>query len=610
MGLWAEIKQRRITRTVVAYLAGGWVALAVVDQFVDREILPLVAYQVALVIFAFGIAIALVLGWYHGEKGEQKATAFELALLSVITIAALGMSTLVVRSAIQADTLADVLADSSMDLRRIGVLYFEDLSAEGSNTAVADGITEGLIRMLTLVPELDVVSRNGSQRVRGLDVGPDSIARILDVGTIVDGNVDQDGDELRVTVRVLEGESGVPLFRDTYSWPLDDVALVSSELAQEVANALREQLGIEVRLRQGRSRAPNSAAWLLVARAEKLFKDANAFVVHGDAAGALDAFARADSELGDAQQVAPEWTEPTVLRGQIAYERHWLAHDIPDAAALLDEAGTYAEQALSLEPNSAAALELRGTVRYRRWLLRLDHDPGALERTLSSAREDLEMAHRLDASRASSYSTLSHLYYQVGDLAEAVMAARTAYQRDAFLSVADGVLWRLYSASYDLENYPQARQWCAEGRRRFPDIYRFTECQIWLMTMAGVEPDIDEAWRLLDQLRPLLPEAAGPSLEAGVQIVVGGIIGRAGLPDSARVVMERARLGPQDDPERELLSIEAAMYALMDDVEGAVELLGRYVTANPGHFGRDQGLHWWWRALQGNPDFENLRSLN
>ena len=73
MSLWSQIRQRRITQVVFAYLAGGWMVLAVIDQVVDREVLPPVVYRTALTIYLVGILAALVVGWYHGELGEQKA---------------------------------------------------------------------------------------------------------------------------------------------------------------------------------------------------------------------------------------------------------------------------------------------------------------------------------------------------------------------------------------------------------------------------------------------------------------------------------------------------------------------------------------------------------
>ncbi len=606
MGLWGEIKQRRITQVVLAYLAGGWMVLAVVDQVVDREVLPTVVYQVTLVLYLFGIAFALILGWYHGEKGNQKATAVEIIILSVIGIIGLGTSAMIIRGHFRASAVATALETSTMDLRRVAVLYFQDETLDGSLAAVADGLTNGLIRSLNEVRELDVVSRNGAERVRGLDATPDSIASIFNAGTLIDGSVGQDGESLRVTVRLIDGQSGTQIQRDEYTWPTEDLASVEGQLAQEVSRSLRVLLGEEIRLREGRSNAPSTAAWLLVARAEKALMDGTSALSRGEDDVAEQAFALADQELARAQEMQEEWVEPVVLRGRVAYEGFALATTLDDLAATIERAIELADQALQMEPDEAAALELRGTARYRLWLLQLDDDEDALDRLLEAAQADLERSLSLDRARANVNSVLSHLYYQVGDWPQAVLAARQAYQEDAYLASADGVLQRLYLASYDLGEYEEALRWCLEGATRFPDDYRFVECQLYVLTMPRAEPDVARAWELYEDFVALLPEAESELFSGLAQTFLGGVIGRAGLPDSANAVLMRARLSPEADPGYEQLSMEAAMRAIIGDVDGSVEALQRFMIRNPGHF---PGQHWWWQNLEGDPAFERLKSM-
>lgn len=604
MSLWSEIRQRRITQIVLAYLAGGWMVLAVIDQVVDREVLPLVVYQVALTIYLVGILAALIVGWYHGELGQQKAPVREIVILSVVAVIALGASGVVVRNALQQATLRDALAESGVDLRSIGVLYFEDMSADGSMQAVAEGITEGLISQLSEVGELDVRSRNAARTVRDMDVAEDSIASILNVGTVVDGTVNQVGDQLRVSVRVVEGESGVPLDRQTYRWPADQIASVDNELAREVALALREQLGVELRLRESEAEAPNPAAWLQVARAERYLKEADEAIPHGNTQAAVEALDAADAELAAAQESAPEWAEPLVLRSRVAYERHVLAHSMEELLGILDRAVELASQALELEPDDAAALEWRGTALYRRWLTRVDTGEEA-RRLRERARSDLDRAARLAPNRASVKSTLSHLLTQVGDPNGAVIAARQAYETDAFLDVADGVLWRLYHNSYDLGNY-QAKRWCEEGYRRFPDNFRFVQCQIFLLSMPEAEPDVERAWTLHQELLPLLSEQ--PELfKAMSKTVVAGVIGRAGLADSAQAVFEAARAGREVDPQGEVLLMEAAMRSILGESDAAIDALERLVVRSEG---RAPGQHWWWQNLEGDPRFERMQAIH
>jgi hypothetical protein len=69
--------------------------------------------------------------------------------------------------------------------------------------------------------------------------------------------------------------------------------------------------------------------------------------------------------------------------------------------------------------------------------------------------------------------------------------------------------------------------------------------------------------------------------------------------------MEGARVGESIDPQRELLSLEAAMRSGMGDTEEAIDLLQRWVVANP-----DQGVgeHWWWTNIASDPVFQRLRA--
>ena len=68
------------------------------------------------------------------------------------------------------------------------------------------------------------------------------------------------------------------------------------------------------------------------------------------------------------------------------------------------------------------------------------------------------------------------------------------------------MLWPLFIGYYDVEKLTEARTWCAEGVRRFPDDYRFTECRLWSLTMPGVTPNVPEAWCLVDAVTKLTPE--------------------------------------------------------------------------------------------------------
>ena len=613
MRLLEVLRERRVLPFISAYAVSGFVALEAVDQFVGRAILPELAYGIVLIFYLAGIPATLIIAWFHGEKGQQERPAIEIWLLSGVALMAVLASGVLVRSDMAARGLAAAAAESELDLRRVAVMYFDDLSSGGELAYLADGLTEAVIANLAQVRTLDVISRNGVEQYRDTEISRDSIARELRAGTIIEGSVEQVRDRLRLGVRLVDGLSGADFVRTSFELPADDILAARDSLGQEVSRLLRERLGEEIQLRQRRAGTEDAAAWALVQRAEKARKDAEKRVERDDIAGATQLFQIADSLLARAEAVDADWIEPIVLRGQIAYQESRLAPDPLAAVDWIELGMGHAERALNHDQNYPEALELRGTLRYFRYLLSVTPDPTAAKNLLKAAREDLEAAVRADPTLASAYSTLSHLFYQVEvDVVSALLAAQRAYEEDAYLSVAPEVLRRLFFGSYDLEQFTQARRWCAEGRERFPQDFRFVECGLWLMTTPAVEPDVADAWSRLDELTALAPEPVRPYQTRRAQMVVGGILARAGLADSARAVLVRARAGAEIDPTQELTFVEAFMRTLLGDHDEAIQLLKRYMAANggAGESGKPGGeIYWWWRDLRDHPEFEAVREV-
>ena len=504
---------------------------------------------------------------------------------------------------------AKPLAGGEADPRTVAILYFADESPGGTLGAVADGLTEDLIAQLSPVRPLRVISRNGVAPYRGTTVSRDSIARALRAGTVVDGSVTRVGDSVRIALRLADGPSGVDFARASLVFPLAGVMGARDSVASDVARILRDRIGEEVRLRDRQTGAASVAAWTLLQRGERARKDAEAKFVLGQLAEGMAAFVQADSLLAAAEATDARWADPIVLRGWIAYRQSRLTQDMPARLGRIAAGLGHAERALTLAPRDAAALELRGTLRYFKWLQQETTDPRAAKALLSSAQTDLEAAVKANPSLASAHNTLSHVYSQGCDKVSIVVEARTAYEEDAYLDNANVVLWRLFLANYDLESLQQAQRWCDEGARRFPGDYRFSECRLWLMTTPLVSPDIALAWRLWGRVDSLAPAGAHAFQVGRAKLIVGGVLARAGLADSAGRVLPSARAGADVDPNLELTYIESYMRTLVRDDAGAIALLRRYFAANPpddteSACGWD--AHWWWRDLRGKPGFRAL----
>jgi serine/threonine-protein kinase len=489
-----------------------------------------------------------------------------------------------------------------LDPRRVAVLYFNDLSRDSSLGYLADGLTEALIDELGRVRALDVISRNGVAPYRGTDISRDSIARTLGVGTLVEGSVEDAGPRLRLSVRLVDGGSGADIRRQSYELPRSDLLALRDSAAHEVARFLRERLGEEVRLRERRAETKSVDAWALLQQAERLRKD-GAALLRTEPPRASAAFQRADSLLAQAERLDPAWIAPVVLRAQIA--QRWaraLAARPKEMLPWVEVGLGHARRALGSSPGHPEAMEVIGTLRLYHYLYRLV-PPQDAETSLRAARDDLQIVVQ-NAPSASAYAQLSLVYYQLRDVPAALIAARQAYEADAYLEAASQVLWRLFAGSYDTELFQQASEACDEGARRFPEDYRFVNCRLWLMVTEAQSPNVAEAWRLFAKADSLAPAGQRNFEHYRNLTFLGAAIGRAGLKDSAHAVLLASRQGWNAEFGQEIVGMEAFARTQLGDHDEAIALLKRYVAGNPEHLFRAGGdLHWWWRPLKDHPEF-------
>jgi eukaryotic-like serine/threonine-protein kinase len=608
MSLFSEIKERRLLPLMGAYMVSGFVALEGVDQLIGNGLIPGIWYRIALILYLYGVPGSLSIAWFHGAKGRQKATRTEIVIQAVLVVLALATAALVVRNQRQENRLADIAASSGIDETGIAVLYFEDLSPGGTLDYVADGLTESLIDQLSEVRSLDVVSRNGVAQYRGTNVTPDSVARALKVGSLIRGSVEPDGEDLRITVRLVDGLSGADIERRVLEIPSGQFLAARDSVAENVGRILRRRLGEEVRLRERREGTESDAAWSEVQRSEVVLQQAEDAGEAGDAATALERLTLVDSLLTNAEAADARWVRPPARRAHAAFRRaFYLANGLGEfdqAAAEIQTGLGHADRALQIDPRDADALEQRGSLKYLLYLLDLTADAQESERLLDEAQADLQASIDADPTRATVYSILSHLYVNRGDNVSVILTARRAYEEDAYLEDADRILRRLFWAHYNLEQLRDAKTWCEEGASRFPDNFHFVECRLWLMISPLEEPDADAAWEQEARLDSLAPDEYERHLG---KLLVAGVLMREGMRDSAAVVFASGQGNPEIDPLQELVMQEAAIRSVTGDPDRAVELLRVYLAADPNaSFNSGSGLHWWWRNLAGRQDFQAL----
>lgn len=491
----------------------------------------------------------------------------------------------------------------------IAVLYLDVANKDSSLRHVADGLTESLIEQLSQTEGLRVVSASGASTFRNVDAPKDSIARALKVGTLVTGAIERDGNQLQLSVRLIDGQSGVDYSRASFSVGEGQFLNARDSLSASVAELLRKRLGDEVRLRELRAGTSNAEAWGLVQRAENAKKSADQLVSSGDVQGASRRLAETDSLAARASILDAHWAEPLVERADVVFRKARLTKDQKEISSLITAGLGFAAHAIALDPRSSRALELRGLLSYYRIQAGLVPDQIEANHIVDSAEQDLRGAVSINPRQATAWNALSVLEYGPGrkNVVEANLDARRAYEADAYLRAAPSVLYRLWATSYDLEQFPDAIHWCTEGQRRFPADPRFVQCRLYLMLTKAVDPDPDQAWRLVSELQKTTPKQEWELSRREAQILVAIVLGRAKLADSAHHVLAASRAGSDVDPRGELMGLEALAHTFFGERAEAISTLEQYLTNHPDHragFGKVNA--WWWRDLQEDPRFKTL----
>ncbi len=274
-------------------------------------------------------------------------------------------------------------------------------------------------------------------------------------------------------------------------------------------------------------------------------------------------------------------------------------------------------RALELDSRNPDALELRGNLRYWKWLLGLEPDKTKADALIQAARKDYEQATTINPNQAGAWASLSHLYYNVDNasLLDVNTAARRAWEADAFLGNAETVLARLFLSSYDLEQWTDAGHWCDEMRRRFPGSYQAPRCALFLLTTRAESPDIDRAWRLADSVAAMAPASRQEFQRLNSDLLAAAVIARAskepgaagGLADSARRVVDRSRGNPTIDASADLAQFAAFVHVTLGDTTAALNDLKAFLAASDRRrVSLAQNPGWWYRPIADTPEFKRL----
>lgn len=120
----------------------------------------------------------------------------------------------------------------------IAVLPFENLSTTPDSGLLAFGIAESVLHQLANLNRLSVIARTSSFAVKSHDMDVRAIGKELNVGYVLEGSVQHDGERLRITSQLIDAKTGQHLWSLQFNRSPKDVFAVEDEIARRVAEAL------------------------------------------------------------------------------------------------------------------------------------------------------------------------------------------------------------------------------------------------------------------------------------------------------------------------------------------------------------------------------------
>jgi eukaryotic-like serine/threonine-protein kinase len=380
----------------------------------------------------------------------------------------------------------------------IAVLPFVNMSGDAGQAYFSDGLTEELLDSLSRVNELQVAARTSSFSFQGEHPDIATVARKLNVASVLEGSVRRSGHTVRVTAQLDDAITGYHLWSQTYDRDLGDILKLQTDIANAVAGALKVRLLGNASAKIELAGTHNPAAFDAYLRGVKTYYSGDdgkelqtgisayteairldpnyalAFAGRSRAytgyateyatgAAAREAFDKAEADAREAIRLAPELAE-----GYLA-----LAYFFENGALDFTQARDAYERALVLAPGNASVLRVSGG-----FLATM----GRFDQAISSARR----AVALDPLNRASHDILGFTLYLARRYREALRAYADSITLDPAYEEAHAFGGLVYYGLHDLEH---ARSSC-EAK---PDSWAAEWCLAVIYDKLGRHADAEAA---------------------------------------------------------------------------------------------------------------------
>jgi TolB-like protein/Tfp pilus assembly protein PilF len=256
-----RLRERKLVQWALAYVAAAFALIQVTDVVAQQFGWPDGARRGITIALAIGFFVTLVLAWYHGERGAQRASGTELLLLALLL--AIGGAVLWrIAPSSTAQPRSQQAETGPHAIRSIAVLPLDNYSGDPNQDYFEEGITDELTTDLAIISQLRVISRGSTMQFKGEHRPPTpEIARMLDVDAVLEGSVRRVADKVRITAQLIDARADKHLWAKTFERDSRDVLALQDELASAIAHEINVQLTPSEQSRLTSARSVNPEAY-------------------------------------------------------------------------------------------------------------------------------------------------------------------------------------------------------------------------------------------------------------------------------------------------------------------------------------------------------------
>ena len=436
-------------------------------------------------------------------------------------------------------------------IRRIAVLPFKAIAETDETNALKQGMTDALITRLSRIEKLTVLPTSLVANYKDPDQDPLIAARELNVDTVLDGHIQKEGEQIRVTVQLIRSNDGKILWSEVFLNDFTDIFDVQHSIAFKVAEALSLELSDEEKLAIMK-RYTNSA------EAYRLYLEGYFFYRRRTSDGKI----QAQKDFQRAIEIDPNFALAYTGLGL-----HYLEQSEISPKDAYKKAETYARQALTIDPELAEAYSLLGFTLWRG------------EWNWKEAEQNFKRAVELKPN-----STYVYNWY-------AILLSATGRHKEALDILDNAPNFDDSKAVYVIYNFERDYDKCIEtanqGLSKIPN--SAVRNSTISMCYAG-KLKYPEAITAAEKVAAL-EEITQPNALA----VLGYIYARAGQIEKARET--KIKLEQMPETTANIYGAKAVMYAALGEKDKAFRMLDESIEQR----------EWWGYTLKVYPLWDNLR---